>query len=105
MTDDTLIACNLDAADISDRSSEWNKLIAQAANYDRTKDGVKVTFLDEAQLKETAQDLVTREKECCPFFNFDFKDTQTGFTLTATAPPDAQFVFDEGGWSKLVKTS
>lgn len=102
MPNDTPIACNLDAADVGDRSSEWNQLLSQATIYRRTKEGVEVTFSNE--LKETVQDLAKREKDCCPFFNFDFSDTKTGFMLTATAPPDAQFVFDEGGWSKLVTT-
>lgn len=99
------IVCNLDAKDMGDRTSEWNSLLSQASDYHRTKDGIEVTFASDTKLQETAQDLAKREKDCCPFFTFTFSDVGTSFKLTATAPPDAQFVFEAGGWSKLATQS
>ncbi len=87
----TPIICNLDAQDMGDRTGEWNTLLLKATNYQRTQDGVKVTFAKDINLREYVQDLAKREKACCPFFVFTFTDTDNGFQLSATAPPDAQF--------------
>ena len=86
------VACSLDAEGVAERRAEALELL-RAGLAERTveEDGsLALVFRGEAALRADVRDLVRREKECCPFFEFDLVEHGEELTVVARAPAEAQ---------------
>jgi len=74
------------------RRAEVGALLhAGAARRSVADDGsLVVVFRGDAQLREAVRDLVRREKECCPFFDFELVERGDELTVLARAPDEAR---------------
>jgi hypothetical protein len=62
------VACALDPADLADRYSRWEKLMAQAmTGRAEIADGLRLFFRREPGAEERLRALAAVENECCPW--------------------------------------
>ena len=91
------VACSLDAEGMSARRAEAAELLrAGAAERTVEEDGSVVLVLrGSAGLRNGVRDLVRREKECCPFFEFALSERGEELTVVARAPDEAREMLEE----------
>ena len=78
-------SCTLDEAGASEQKTRYVRLAVSVERVVREPDAVVVDFdqsLDEATLRET----LAVERECCPFFRFDFDPGGRGLRVTVDDP-------------------
>jgi len=86
------VACSLDAEGMAARGAEAARLL-RAGSAERTveEDGALVlVFRGAAGLRTEVRDLVRREKECCPFFDFELVERGEELTVVARAPAEGR---------------
>jgi len=88
-----VIACSLDAGGQATRAGEFHDLFAGALlDKTRTSDGALLRF-DPAHAA-AVRELLAREKECCPFWDFRFSDEPGALRVEVHAPADAGELLD-----------
>jgi MerR family copper efflux transcriptional regulator len=87
-----LIACSLPASSQGARLDEWHALVDAATTRARTGVGAILRFgpADAAR----ARALAAAEKECCPFFSFEFLEEGDETTMLIRAPLQAAELID-----------
>jgi DNA-binding transcriptional MerR regulator len=89
------ISCTLDFDEMTQRTTDWQQLLAEATSTPTSIDGgVTVRFPADPDLARRVAALVVAEQSCCSFFTFTVRIEHTGTTLTVTAPPDAAHLVD-----------
>ena len=86
------MACSLDAEGMAARRAEAAGLLrAGSAERSMQEDGSLVlVFRGRPELRTEVRNLVRREKECCPFFEFELTERGEELTVVARAPEDAR---------------
>lgn len=83
------IACTLDADGKVERAGDWRRLAkASLLRKARIENGMDLYFQPSAE--EAVRSIAALEKQCCAFFDFEFRSTDEAFVLTVTAPPEAE---------------
>ncbi|MEU3460708.1 heavy metal-responsive transcriptional regulator [Streptomyces sp. NPDC006733] len=86
---DTPVTCTLDGAERSERTAQWQHLVAQAGGREDIPDGVRLSFPADVELTGTVAALAAAEQRCCPFFDFTLHLTPTALQLEVRAPESA----------------
>lgn len=81
------IACNLSAADYQDRVAWIADLNATALRGYR-RDGRRVVITYDASAAQRVNEFVRRERQCCPFLEFDIDRRDHEVVLTIEAPAE-----------------
>jgi hypothetical protein len=84
-----LIACSLDAAGQKQRLADWSSLLREAAQKEKTTDGVCYRFVAADALEARLRSLAAAEKECRAFLDFNVVRRIDEIEMTVTAPPNA----------------
>lgn len=84
------LACSLSATDLVDRRLEFAEVASSLLSYEPTEDGARFHFSPSSGFAARLADLTTREKECCPFFEFRIEDRGDEIVLEVAAPPEAR---------------
>jgi hypothetical protein len=90
-----LIACSLSPGERSDRRLEFAAVAERIVGREPTERGVRVRFRDVPGFQEELADLIRREKECCPFYDFRISAVDGEVLLEVDAPPEAQPIIDQ----------
>jgi hypothetical protein len=93
MPDPVPIACTLPAAQLPGRLAEFHDLYASAVRaVERvTPRHVRLRLAGAADLEATARDLLTRERQCCAFYDFALTPLGDGaLTLDVRVPAGAE---------------
>jgi hypothetical protein len=84
-------ACSLSPSERAGRGAEFRALAdAALVNRERRDGVVRLGFRDEPAVRATVEDLMRRERECCPFLDFRVVAERGVVTLeiAATDPAD-----------------
>jgi MerR family transcriptional regulator, copper efflux regulator len=89
------IACSLTASEQADRGNEFAAILRRGLlAREETARGIRLRFRRSQSLQEDLADLTTREKECCPFFDFSIQISGQELVLEVGAPPEARPMVD-----------
>lgn len=86
--DAKVIACSLDAGDFKSRTKSIRELAERSLSSSR-REGLTLSLTYTAQAADEVRDLVAKERECCPFLDFDLTQDRSGVHLRITAPVEA----------------
>ena len=85
------VACSLTGREQAERAAEARDLIDGAlVSREVTEHGLRLRFRGTSETRAAVRDLVRREKECCPFFDFEIAEAGSDLTMTVSAPSDAR---------------
>jgi hypothetical protein len=65
------------------------------AGHERTRRGVRLEFREADEIERVLSDFIRREKECCPFFEFELGWQAGALVLQIDAPDAAAPLLDE----------
>jgi len=83
------IACTLSASDYKGRLLQIAELARDALRgYERN--GLVLTLRYDATAAERVREMVRRERDCCGFLTFDYREDANEVVVTISAPPEAQ---------------
>jgi hypothetical protein len=90
------IACSLDAGALRDREREVRALARRAlVHREQTASGAVLVFRETSgEIEAAVRELVRREKECCPFFDFVVDAREGTIRLAIDAPVEARAFVD-----------
>lgn len=96
MTDDTPIACSLDAGELEDRLALIAEIGAESL-ISREVDGGRhhLRFRASAATRTQLEKIVAAEEKCCSFLDLALTDEGEELSLSIAAPRDAQALADE----------
>lgn len=83
-----VIACSLGAGDFKARTKSIREL-AERSLVSARREGLVLSLTYARNAADEVRDLVTKERECCPFLVFKFSDDLQGVHLRITAPQQA----------------
>lgn len=86
---DAPIACTLGGVELGERTEQWRALIGKAEGQEETDDGMRLSFLPDAELAGRIALLAAAEQSCCAFFDFTLQLTPDTLQLTVRAPEAA----------------
>jgi hypothetical protein len=85
------VACSLTGREQAERAAEARDLIDEAlVSREVTEHGLRLRFRGASETRAAVRDLVRREKECCPFFDFEIAEAGSEFTMMVSAPSEAR---------------
>jgi hypothetical protein len=88
-------ACSLSPGESSQRAHEFRALAQRALVSRERRDGaVVLTFRTEPGVREAAEDLARRERECCPFLDFRVEERDSHVALAIGAAPEDRAALD-----------
>ena len=91
---DTL-ACSLTGEEMRERAAEARALAGRALmGREPTAEGLRLRFRESPGVEEAVRSFVRREKQCCPFFDFELRRAGDGLELAVAAPPEARGLLD-----------
>ena len=87
--------CSLAPEEKDERGREIRR-IATAGLLARSRDAqaVRLTYRPSDSTEEALRDLIRRERECCPFLDFELRSSVDELTLEISAPPSGSAVLD-----------
>jgi hypothetical protein len=89
------IACSLSPGQRLDREAEFRDLaITGLLARERTESGIRLRFEPSEETRARVLELVSKEKDCCPFFDFALEADAGELLLDVSAPAEAQPVLD-----------
>ena len=89
------VACSLTGSEQVVRASEARELMQGALiAREPIEGGVRLRFRGAFETRAAVRDLARREKECCPFFEFELAEAGEEIVMTVTAPADARPLLD-----------
>ncbi len=89
------IACSLSRREQVERAAEARELIDSAlVARERSAGGLRLRFRGPPAVHSAVRALARREKECCPFFDFELVESGEDLEMTVTAPAEAQPLLD-----------
>jgi hypothetical protein len=84
------LACSLPAGELADRRLEFADASAKILSREPTERGLLLRFRDAPGFQQQLADLIRRERECCPFFEFRMEAADEQILLEVGAPPEAR---------------
>lgn len=95
MPRDLPIVCSLDAGDLAKRLAAIGEIGATSL-VDRREEGGRhlLRFRSDSQTRETLEDIVRAERECCAFLDLTLTEGCCDLTLEVTAPDAGQATAD-----------
>jgi len=89
------IACSLPEDERTDRALEFQDLARDGMlSRERTPDGLRLLFRASDDLHGRLADTIRKEKECCPFFDFDLEKREGELVLRVSAPAEAEPILE-----------
>ena len=89
------IVCSLTGSELADRGNEFAAILGRGLlAREETLDGIRLRFRRSPGLQEDLAELTSREKECCPFFDFRIQVAGEELVLEVGAPPEARPMVD-----------
>jgi len=89
------IACSLDAGELERRRGEIEALARAAlVGRERGSGKVRLRYRRSDEVEAAVRDLVRRERQCCPFLDFDLTVGDQELILDIAGPPEADAVLD-----------
>ncbi|MDX6668970.1 MAG: hypothetical protein QOK04_2350 [Solirubrobacteraceae bacterium] len=89
------LACSLPAPDLAERREEIGELLRRSLiGSEREPQHLRLHFDRSPSVADAVNDLVRRERECCPFLDFTVEDGASDLVLSIRAPADATAVLD-----------
>jgi hypothetical protein len=87
--------CSLEPEEKDERGREIRR-IATAGLLARSRDAqtVRLTYRRSDSTEKALRDLIRRERECCPFLDFELRSSPDELTLEISAPPGGAAVLD-----------
>src|SRR5437867_10923210 len=83
-------ACSLSPGQRLDRESEFHDLaMTGLLTRERTDTGIRLRFKPSEGTRARVLELVSKEKECCPFFDFALEADAGEVLLEVSAHPEA----------------
>ena len=83
------IVCRLSAGDYKESLRQIAELARDALRgYERN--GLVLTLRYDAAAAERVREMVRRERDCCAFLTFDYREDDGDVVVTISAPPEAQ---------------
>jgi hypothetical protein len=90
------IACSLSPGDYAQRLRDFRPLFASSLRASRREPTRLHLTLDPSTAREEeVRDLLRREQECCPFFNFSVEATAAELRIQAEVPEGAEECLDD----------
>jgi len=90
------IACRLTAEAQKGRREEAAALMERSLHSrEPIEGGLRLRFRGDPATDRELRELVRRERECCPFFDFSFEEAAPELVLEARAPAEARGLLDE----------
>ena len=78
-------SCALDEAGLADQRARYTRLAANVSRIHREAEAVLVEFRKEFD-RQTLDETLAVERRCCPFFVFEFDDSQRRLRVTVSEP-------------------
>lgn len=96
MSDDSPIACSLEAEQLGRRLAEIEAVGAQGL-IDHHREGIRhlLRFNADEEIRRRLERIVAAESQCCPFLELRLEEQGDELQLTLAAPEDGQAVADE----------
>jgi hypothetical protein len=90
------LACSLSGAELAARRREIREVVARALiGSERGRADLRLRFARSPSVVDAVEDLVRRERECCPFLHFEIIEGASELVLSIRAPAGAAAVLDE----------
>ncbi|MER5690004.1 heavy metal-responsive transcriptional regulator [Streptomyces sp. NPDC002205] len=86
---DAPVACALGGAELGERTEQWRQLVGKAKRREEIDDGLRLSFLPDAELAGQLAELAAAEQGCCAFFDFTLHLTPAALQLSVRAPDSA----------------
>jgi MerR family transcriptional regulator, copper efflux regulator len=80
--------CSLSPNTLSERRSAWRSLIAQALHRRVEPGRVLSTFPNGPEIARSLAQLVEAENDCCPFLEFDIRESDSTIEVELRYPPE-----------------
>ena len=90
------IACSLTPEDAGTRVEEWRRILSAAVieTVRPSPDRVEFHLVDDLSQMADLIGLAQREKQCCPFLEFNLSIDAEAVMLVVTAPEEASSILD-----------
>jgi hypothetical protein len=79
--------CSLSPNALSPRRGAWRSLMAQALERRVEPGRVRSTYPNGPEIARSLAQLVEAEKECCPFLEFDIRESDSTIEVELRYPP------------------
>jgi hypothetical protein len=80
--------CSLSPNALSERGGAWRSLMAQALHRRVEPGRVLSTYPNGPEIARSLAQLVEAEKDCCPFLEFDIRETDSSIEVELRYPPE-----------------
>jgi hypothetical protein len=90
------IACDLSAERLATQAERWLRLAHEAGlGRVETADGLDLRFRDEPAVERELRDLVSVERNCCPWARWEVHRADGELVMRATSTPDGAAALHE----------
>ena len=80
--------CSLSPNALSERRGAWRSLMAQALHRRVEPGRVLSTYPNGPEIAKSLAQLVEAEKDCCPFLEFDIRESDSTIEVELRYPPE-----------------
>jgi hypothetical protein len=80
--------CGLSPNALSERRAAWHTLMAQALHRHVEPGRVLSTYPNGPEIARSLAQLVEAEKDCCPFLEFDIRESNSTIDVELRYPPE-----------------
>lgn len=94
------VACSLSGREQVERAAEARELMGALVARERTEQGLQLRFRGTSDVRSSVRALARREKECCPFFEFELAESGEDLVMTVSAPAEARSLLDALFWEE-----
>ena len=88
MSDTERATCSLSPNALSERRGAWRSLMAQALHRRVEPGRVLSTYPSGPEIARSLAQLVEAEKDCCPFLEFDIRESDSTIEVELRYPPE-----------------
>jgi hypothetical protein len=81
-------ACRLSPNALSERGGAWRSLMAEALHRRVEPGRVLGTYPNRPEIAQSLAQLVEAEKDCCPFLEFDIRESDSTIEVELRYPPE-----------------
>jgi hypothetical protein len=78
-------SCALDEAGVADQRARYARLAPTVSRIERDAEAVLIEFREQFD-RQTLEEALAVERQCCPFFLFEFDDSQRRLRATVRDP-------------------
>jgi hypothetical protein len=88
VSDPERASCSLSPNELSERGGAWRSLMAQALHRRVEPGRVLGTYPNRPEIAQSLAQLVEGEKDCCPFLEFDIRESDSTIEVELRYPPE-----------------